>query len=210
MGRIPRTIDHLVYATPDLAASVDQMESILGVRAAEGGAHPHWGTRNALISLGPELYLEIIGPDPENHRPADPPFGLRGLERPRLATWSARVASLERITHDARRAGIDLGGVRARSRLRPDGTTLAWKMTDPSMPREAGILPFFIDWGDALHPALGAPQGCELVELRAEHPDPARIRAALAALGMELAVSPGATPALVATLATPRGPVELR
>jgi hypothetical protein len=132
------------------------------------------------------------------------------LERPRLATWAARSTSLERIIHDARRAGIDLGRVQARSRLRPDGTILAWKMSDPSMPREGGILPFFIDWGDSLHPALGAPQGCELVELRAEHPDPARICAALVALGIDLAVSPGAAPALVAIIATPRGPVELR
>jgi hypothetical protein len=203
-------IDHLVYATPDLSASVDQMESILGVRAAAGGAHPGWGTRNALIALGPQLYLEIIGPDPENLGPAEPPFGLRGLERPRLATWAARAASLDRITHGAKRAGIDLGSVQARSRLRPDGASLAWTMTDPFMPREGGVVPFFIDWGESPHPAPGAPQGCELTKLRAEHPDPARIRAALVALGIDVAVGPAPAPALIATIAAPTGLVELR
>jgi catechol 2,3-dioxygenase-like lactoylglutathione lyase family enzyme len=210
MAQLPPLIDHLVYATPDLAASVDQMESILGVRATVGGAHPDWGTRNALLALGRQVYLEIIGPDPENPRPAKPPFGLPGLERPRVVTWAARSAGLERLTHDARRAGIDLGGVQTRTRLRPDGTSLAWKMTDPSKPREGGILPFFIDWGETPHPAPGAPQGCELLELRAEHPEPARIRAALAALGIELAIGAGAAPSLIAILAAPLGLVELR
>ena len=55
-------VDHLVYATPDLAAGVDQVERLLGVKAIPGGQHPGGGTRNSLIRLGEGSYLEIIGP----------------------------------------------------------------------------------------------------------------------------------------------------
>jgi hypothetical protein len=50
-------IDHLMWAVPDLVAGVDRLESLTGVRAASGGAHPGMGTANALLGLGPGVYL---------------------------------------------------------------------------------------------------------------------------------------------------------
>ena len=111
---------------------------------------------------------------------------------------------------DATRLGVSLGSARPGSRRRPDGGVLSWTVTDPYAPRMDGIVPFFIDWGDTPHPARTAPTGCTLVSLRAEHAEAARARAVLSGLGLDIAVTPAATPALVATLRAPRGMVELR
>lgn len=204
-------VDHIVYATPDLDAAVDQLEAALGVRAVIGGQHPAWATRNALIALGDLVYLEVVGPDPDAPAPERPrPFGIDALRSPRLATWVVRATALERLVAEAKANGVDLGDVQKRSRRRPDGTLLRWTMTDLAMAREDGLIPCFIDWGDTPHPATTSPYGGTLVGLRARHTEPARVRDQLRALGLALDVDAGDAPELMAAIETARGMVEIR
>ncbi len=211
MGGAPRNLDHLVYATLDLVATVDEMEQRLGTRAVGGGRHSAWATHNALLGLGSSAYLELVAPDPSAPAPAAPrPFELDRLRAPRLVTWVVRDHDLEGRVEAARQAGLDLGTIASRSRQRPDGTILSWRMTDPLAARLDGLAPFFIDWGDTPHPAASAPPAGSVDELRAEHPDAERVGAILKAIGIELNVTPGLAPALIARIATSRGPVELR
>lgn len=207
---LPR-VDHLVYATPDLAAGIKQVERLLGVSAVPGGQHPGWGTRNALIGLGDNTYLEIIGPDPDQPRPARPRrFGIDDLKAPRLVTWAAKGTNLEAIVENAKSRGLDLGQAQAGSRRRPDGVLLSWHLTVLPVLNEGGIVPFFIDWGETQHPATSLPKGCLLVALRAEHPDAKRIQTSLSALGLNVRVDSASAPAIIATIRTPKGDVELR
>ena len=204
-------VDHLVYATPDLDLGIDQIERLLGIRATPGGQHPGAGTRNALIALGPGVYLEIVGPDREQPEPAQPRwFRIDELDAPRLVTWAAKSNDIA-LTHDtARRAGIQLGDAVAGSRRRADGMLLAWRYTDPRTHVADGIIPFFIDWGTTPHPSGSAAQGASLQSLRAEHPDPQAVRKIARQLALDLQIDRGPTPALVATIAGLRGTVELR
>jgi Glyoxalase-like domain len=204
-------VDHLVYATPELDLGVNRIERLLGVRAQPGGQHPGRGTRNALISLGPAAYLEIIGPDPEQPKPAQSrPFGIDELKEPRLVTWASKGKNLEELAADARRKGVKLGDAIAGSRRRADGVLLAWRYTDPRTVVAGGIVPFFIDWGQTPHPAGTATSGPSLIGLRAEHPDPESVQEALKRLGLDIRVQRGPRAGLIATVDSPRGRVELR
>jgi hypothetical protein len=204
-------VDHLVYAASDLNRGVEEIEKLLGVRATPGGQHPGRGTRNALITLGPATYLEIIAPDPEQPPPKTPrPFGIDGLKQSRLVAWAAKGTDIERLRDDAVRKGVGLGEVISGSRRRTDGVLLSWRYTDPRTVLADGVVPFFIDWRESPHPAQTAVKGASLIALRAEHPDAQRVQRLLRELGLELPVQAGATPALVAIIDSPRGRVELR
>jgi hypothetical protein len=157
------------------------------------------------------MYLELIGPDAFQAPLARPRwFGLDELRVPGLITWAAKDGDLEQRAATARSAGLELGEVRSGQRQRSNGEILSWRLTYPDVRQGDGLIPFWIDWGRSSHPAESAPGGVELVELRAEHPDPAAISRLLRRLGIELRVSRGQSRALIATLKTPRGRVELR
>jgi hypothetical protein len=206
-----RRVDHLVYAVPDLDGGVADLERRLGVRATLGGQHPGRGTRNALIALGPDSYIEILAPDPAQPAPAGGRwFGVAPAAPARLAGWAAKGSDLTRLADGARRRGVPLGPVMPGSRQRPDGVTLKWTLTDPGVSPAVSLVPFFIDWADSPHPAVTAARGPVLVALRAEHPRPELAREPLATLGIDLPVDVGPRVALVATLRTVSGTVELR
>lgn len=210
-GDLLGQIDHLVYATPDLTVGIDTAERLFGVRATQGGQHAGEGTRNALIALGPTSYFEIIGPDPDQSKPDRPRrFGIDDIKVPRLTTWVAKGTGLEQVASDAAAHGVNLGAVMSGRRKRPDGVVLSWRYTDPRVVLADRLVPYIIDWGTSPHPSATAAKGVTLLGLRAEHPDAENVQRMLRQLGLELVVTRGPRPALVATFASPKGHVELR
>lgn len=202
-------IDHLVYAAPDLQAAVADVAERFGVRARIGGRHVGRGTRNALLALGPQTYLEIIAPDPEQPEPAVPrPFGLDSADRGRLVRWAVACDDIDAAVAGARGHGYDPGDVVDGHRAEPAGTVLRWRMTSGEM--ADGLAPFLISWGDTEHPARSAPRGLTLEAFRIEHPDPPSLLAALTALGANAEIKPAAAAALVARLSGPNGSMVLR
>ncbi|TQM46041.1 VOC family protein [Pseudonocardia cypriaca] len=202
-------IDHLVYATPDLDATVADLAR-QGLTLSPGGAHDGRGTRNALADLGGGAYLEVIGPDQDQPEPAAPrPFGVDGLREPRLVAWAVRVTDLDAAVAGARSQGYDPGDAQYMARLRGDGVRLAWRLT-PMPATGPAVVPFLIAWGDTEHPSLSAAHGARLASFTAFHPDPPAVREHLVAVGVtDVPVERAPAPALRAVIETPAGPVEL-
>jgi hypothetical protein len=208
------TLDHLVIAAATLADGIEHVAALTGVAPQPGGRHVAMGTHNAVLRLGERRYLEVIAIDPEGTKPARPRwFDLDDgalaadlAETPRLIHWVARTNDIE---HAARRCPVPLGAVRALAR-----GDFRWRITIPDDGRRpgGGTVPTLIQWDVPAHPADKLPaSGISLAGLAASHPEPARIRAALAALGLEdtLSVTYARETRLAAMLRTPRGTVTL-
>jgi len=210
---VPATLDHLLWAVPDLRAGVAELASLTGVEPVPGGAHPGLGTANYLVGLrgtaGP-AYLEVIGPDPEQDLPADEvSLGVGHVRRSSLHTWAVRPADLSATVREAAEAGVDVGEVRATERTTPDGRLLRWRMTSRPQLGFGGVQPFLIDWLDTPHPSAGDLPVLTLTSLTAQATDVAATERMLGALGAPLSVTAGPRDALRAVLQTPNGEVVL-
>lgn len=200
------TIDHLVYACPDLTAAVDQIAQLTGVRPEYGGQHPGLGTHNALLSLGDRTYLEIIAPDPAQPGTGGPlPFGLAELTAPALRAWAAAPEDLDNAARGARAEGFDYGDVVTRHRRTLGDGELSWRMTNYPHNGAVAVIPFLIDWGGGCHPAQTAPSGLLLTEFRILAPNPDEVVRQLHAASIDLPVDHADVPALRAVLTGPSG-----
>jgi len=205
-ARLEARLDHLVYATPDLEATITEIEQEWGIRPTPGGSHPGFGTRNALLGLGLGAYLEIIGPDPDQPPPSQPrPFGVDDVSEPRLVTWAARVPDIGLWTDWCQQRHVNVGEVHRMSRSLPNGELLQWQLAAAPTVGD-GVVPFLIEWPGPT-PAATAASGIELLEFAICHNNPAIAnQIAEYALAQEVRNGP---PSLAATLFTPAGIVTI-
>lgn len=195
--KVPAMLDHLLLGCTDLDQGVAFVEKHTGVRPVMGGVHPGRGTRNALLSLGPQHYLEVIAPDPQQHDilPVNVPSvnALRHLAAPRLVDWAVHTLNIEAVAERLRKAGIAFQGPRPGSRARPDGSVLHWKTLN-LYEDHAGLVPFFIEWGaDSVHPSVDAPAGCRLESFSVAGPNPAELSSQFQRLGVDVQVEQAET-----------------
>ena len=199
-------LDHLVICATDLDRGTAETEALLGVVLEPGGQHPVMGTHNRLLSLGPDLYLEVIAIDRESRPPGRARwFDLGRFSGPsRLAAWVVACDDLK-ATLEAAPAGAGTPLALARDDLR-------WRMAVP----ETGVLPFggcypaLIEWQDGGHPAPRLPDsGCRLRSLRVRHPQAGALAAGLPDLGDDRVGVETGPAALIAEIDTPDGVVTL-
>jgi hypothetical protein len=204
-------IDHLVYGTPDLPATVRELSERFGFPLSEGGQHLGSGTRNFLADLGEGRYLEVVGPDWEQpHHEGPRMFPVDSLGRARLLTWAARVGDLDRAVRTAADAGVPVGEIRSMRRASADAAPISWRMTPPLAVAEChGLVPFLVQWTDSAHPSDRAARGAHLAELHGFTPEVAAVQERLAAVGAHLDLTESDRWGLRAVLETPRGHVVL-
>src|SRR5580698_5767424 len=124
--KVPTLLDHILLGCDDLDRGIAFVEEATGVRAAFGGVHPGAGTRNALLSLGRNRYLEIIAPDPQQPASADA-RDLASLEQPVLVGWAAHPGDIQEFAARLREKDVAATGPNPGQRKRPDGRVLHWK-----------------------------------------------------------------------------------
>jgi hypothetical protein len=165
----PAMFDHTILGIDDLDRGIAFMEERVGVRAVFGGVHPGRGTWNALLSLGPQRYLEVMAPDPKQTKLSWFPQ-LPQLHEPRLIGWYVHTDDIAVVAQKVSDAGFVIQGPADGSRARPDGRILRWKSFRLADNR-GGLLPFYIEWSrDSVHPSVDAPSGCRLARFFAVGP----------------------------------------
>jgi hypothetical protein len=149
-------LDHLSYAAgPEgLAAAVQRLGARLGAPFSDGGIHPSFGTRNFVLPLVNDCYLEVVGV--LDHPAVDTaPFGravrARGAEGGGWLSWAIRVDDMADIEARLQRRAAP------GHRRRPDGFDLRWQQIGLYDVAEDPQLPFFVKWDvdDRHHPSFG-------------------------------------------------------
>src|SRR5260370_35424682 len=98
------SVDHVIVGVADLEAGIGRLARLTGVTPVRGGRHPGRGTQNALLSLGPHTYLEIMAPAPATPEAPDTSF-LAGLEKPTPIGWAIGSPDLHPPGRRPRAAG---------------------------------------------------------------------------------------------------------
>ncbi len=150
-------LDHLSYAAgPEgLASCVQRLGAALGAGFHDGGLHPAFGTRNFVLPLRNDVYLEVVGV--LDHPAVDEaPFGravkARSASGGGWLGWAVRVDDLAPLEERLGRAAVD------GHRRRPDGVDLRWMQLGLSDLAVDPQRPFFVKWltGPDEHPSRGA------------------------------------------------------
>ncbi len=166
-------LDHLAVCAETLAEGVAFVEDLLGIPLDPGGDHAFMGTHNRLLSLGLDLYLEVIAINLD----APPPDRPRWFDMdrfsgpPRLTNWICRTKDLAQALALAP-AGIGHPIPAARGDLR-------WQMVVPDDGRLPfdGAYPALIEWQGNMHPADAlTDRGCRLQRFEVKHPAAEELR----------------------------------
>jgi hypothetical protein len=202
-------IDHIVWYCADLDQGRRFFSTCMDAAPVYGGIHPGEGTRNALVSLGDQTYVEILGRDPE--QPESSLEGeVRQLRGAGIYHWAAGDADLEDLRARAAEAGLDGSDLATGGRTLPNGGWLGWRWFCLKNHGFGSLVPFFIDWMDSAHPGKTAPRGGRVVGVEAFTPDPVRLESIYRVLGLEIPVTQSASSGLAVTIASNRGQQTLR
>jgi hypothetical protein len=209
-------VDHVSYAAEHdgLQATAERLAKLIGVDPVDGGIHPRFGTRNVILPLAHERYVEVV--EVLDHPASDKaPFGQAVRARSEVGGgwlgWVVAVDDLAPFEARIGRAAVD------GNRHRPDGVELRWRQLGVKGLISDPQLPFFIQWADAsLHPSTAANTAVTIGNLQIAG-DPERVRDWLDLPADETSsvidftfVAPHGTPGLLAvTFDTPTGKVVI-
>ena len=209
-------VDHVVYAAEHdgVHATAERLAKLIGVEPVDGGVHPRFGTRNVILPLAHERYVEVV--EVLEHPAADKaPFGQVVRARSEAGGgWLGWVVRVDDIHEQEQRLGREaVDG----NRHRPDGVELRWKQLGVKGLQADPQLPFFVEWEAGVpHPSEDAHTEVTIESLQIAG-DPDRVREWLGLPADATSsvidftfVAPHGTPGLMAvTFETPQGEVTV-
>lgn len=197
-------IDHFVWGAPDLAQGCEEMLDLLGCKPVLGGQHPGMGTQSALLSLGDGVYLEIIAPSDDPGPEGSLGQKIGALTAPGLITWVLRTDSLAEVAERSSKCAPELTalGPMPTQRKTPEGDTLSWELLFLGEHAFGGLLPFFIDWQDTVHPSHTAPVAAQFSKLEITSSNAAQLNLAFETLEIEQRVASEGNASLTLELQT--------
>ncbi len=211
-------VDHVSFAADQsgLIPTAERLGEALGVTPVDGGLHPRFGTRNMILPLAHERYVEIV--EVLDHPSADKaPFGQ--VVRARSEAGGGWMGWVIRVDDDleAVEQRLDRQAVPGNRRL-ADGREFLWKQIGIKGTLADPQLPFFVKWGEGSpHPSQEAETDVTIASIQIAG-DPERVRDWLGGHTAEETssvisfdfVAPNGTPGLMSvTFNTPNGPVTL-
>jgi len=199
-------LDHFLIGVCDLEVGVKEFAERTGVMPTKGGIHPSQGTANYLVTLGNNIYLEIIGPIPDKE-----PFGmglhLNKFTQPQLFWYAATSQCMADTVNQAKSLGFDYLGPIQGERLTAENIKLTWEILELGNHPYAGCMPFIIDWKDTPHPSSTIIPKLELNKFKVSTAADKDLLSSFDALGLTVDVLPG-TAELYLELSTPKGIVH--
>ncbi|MCA0306481.1 MAG: VOC family protein [Actinobacteria bacterium] len=138
-------VDHLTFAvgSAGLAAETERLGALLGERFRDGGFHPRFGTRNHILPLADDRYLEVV--EVLEHPAAEKAaFGQAVRARSEMGGgWLGWVVSVDDLAPFEER--LEREAVTG-SRHFPDGRLLEWRQIGVKGLISDPQLPYFIKW----------------------------------------------------------------
>ncbi len=160
-------VDHVSYAaeTGRLRDTADRLAQVLGVQPVDGGVHPRFGTRNVILPLAEDRYVEVV--EVLDHPASDKaPFGQAVRRRSAAGGgWLGWVVAVDDITQVERRLGRPSA---PGNRHRPDGIELRWRQIGVNGLIADPQLPFLVQWEvpAGLHPSAAGASSARLEGLQ--------------------------------------------
>lgn len=155
------TLDHVIWAVPDIAPVTDSLRRDHGLLVLPGGRHPAWGTRNAIVPLA-GAYLELVQVDD----PEAPMVGFTARVAEVAAAGGGLALWCERVDDIGAEAAVRGYEVVPGTRVNDDGTVLSWRVAGIPQACATPVLPFLIQWDDpsAMPGAMPVSHPCGAIE----------------------------------------------
>src|SRR3569833_856551 len=155
-------VDHLVWYCTDLDLGCCYFSDCLDAAPTYGGIHPGEGTRNALVALGDQTYIEILARDPEQPE-ASLESEVRALRGEGIYHWAAGGADVEALRARSAEAGLNASDLITDGRTLPSGGWLGWRWNSQQNHENKTQEPNNNDRRESAQPAMSVPRGGTLV-----------------------------------------------